>query len=378
MIIKSFTSDTVSSALKRVRTELGGDAVVLKTRQVVDQRGRNHIEITACLDNPTTAQADTALKVQPMTGQNAVTTDDLDRPAENTNPGADMQSSVLTDLTELNRKLDLLIAERTNVRSSAEKLGDELFELRRKLRASDMPEDLIEQTLSEAQLIDGDSDISERIAQQLKSTLIKRVTGDLKLNADERIAVIGPAGSGKTSVLGKLAARLKLNGQKTLSLMTLDRAKVGAIDEVQCYGELLGARVRSSSHDQVAIADEQPGVLLVDTAAFSLQQSRREELQAHLDEIRPTYRLLALSVLMSAPNLREAINQSRHFAPTHLVMTMLDLTPRWGSVLTACQAADLPLLYVSDSPSGTGRLSTPDIERIVERILNTEDRHGAA
>ena len=53
MIIKSFTGPTVAAALKLVRDEMGGDAVVLKTRvlpidetKVVTER----VEVTACID----------------------------------------------------------------------------------------------------------------------------------------------------------------------------------------------------------------------------------------------------------------------------------------------------------------------------------------
>ena len=53
MIIKSFTGPTVAAALKLVRDEMGGDAVVLKTRVlpidetiVVNER----VEVTACID----------------------------------------------------------------------------------------------------------------------------------------------------------------------------------------------------------------------------------------------------------------------------------------------------------------------------------------
>ena len=34
MIVKSFTANTVAGALKKVRGELGGDAVILKTKRL--------------------------------------------------------------------------------------------------------------------------------------------------------------------------------------------------------------------------------------------------------------------------------------------------------------------------------------------------------
>ncbi len=56
MIVKSFISDTVAGALKRARTELGGDAVILKTRRlegVSPASAGGKVEVTACVDRPT-------------------------------------------------------------------------------------------------------------------------------------------------------------------------------------------------------------------------------------------------------------------------------------------------------------------------------------
>ena len=40
MIIKSFTAESATAAMKMVRKEMGGEAIVLKTRQVVDRHNR--------------------------------------------------------------------------------------------------------------------------------------------------------------------------------------------------------------------------------------------------------------------------------------------------------------------------------------------------
>ncbi|MCH9030725.1 MAG: hypothetical protein IIB00_00490 [candidate division Zixibacteria bacterium] len=56
MIIKSFLADSIADALKMIRSDLGGKAVVLKTRALSAHesgQGRRMVEITACLDNPT-------------------------------------------------------------------------------------------------------------------------------------------------------------------------------------------------------------------------------------------------------------------------------------------------------------------------------------
>ena len=54
MIVKSFSSDTVAGALKKARTELGGDAVILKTRRLEALQAAatgDKVEVTACIDS---------------------------------------------------------------------------------------------------------------------------------------------------------------------------------------------------------------------------------------------------------------------------------------------------------------------------------------
>ncbi len=50
MIIKSFTAESIAEALKRVRTEMGGDAFVLKTRKFLNVSGLENVEVTACAE----------------------------------------------------------------------------------------------------------------------------------------------------------------------------------------------------------------------------------------------------------------------------------------------------------------------------------------
>ena len=62
MIIKSFVAESASAALKMVREEMGGDAIVLKTRQVFDRTNRPRVELTACIEKASVAQASTILR----------------------------------------------------------------------------------------------------------------------------------------------------------------------------------------------------------------------------------------------------------------------------------------------------------------------------
>ena len=374
MIIKSFTSESVSAALKRVRTELGGDAVVLKTRQIADKDGRNRVEITACLDNPTTAQAESALAPRTVT---AIADHPVVDENRDTDGGTVMQAPVHLTLTQIDRKLDQLLGRGAEEGSPADAFGDELSRLRRQLRAADVPEEIVEDIVTKVQAIDdAEADAVDVACQYIQTELDILASSTVDFQPGDRIAIIGPAGAGKTSVLGKLAARLGATGSHEVVLSTLDLSKVGSLDEIQCYADLLGVHVTDPG--QFDNEDNSEHVLLIDTEALPGTTDKLDSLASKLKSQQPTYCLLTFSCLTSSADIRATAERVRRLAPTHLVVTMLDLSARWGSVLTASRATGLPLLFVADSASGTGRLKTPDAAALTDGILGKEGRYESA
>ncbi len=93
----------------------------------------------------------------------------------------------------------------------------------------------------------------------LGATLSQRVavTGDQWLEHGGRIALVGPTGVGKTTVLAKLAVRWVLrHGSRDLALVAGDSVRIGAQDQVRALGQLLGVPVFAMDS-----LEELPGVL---------------------------------------------------------------------------------------------------------------------
>lgn len=57
MRIKSYAAETVAAALKRVRTEMGADAFLLKTRSLLNPLGFEEVEVIACAEEEKSMQA---------------------------------------------------------------------------------------------------------------------------------------------------------------------------------------------------------------------------------------------------------------------------------------------------------------------------------
>jgi len=174
--------------------------------------------------------------------------------------------------------------------------------------------------------------------------------------------VVGVNGTGKTTTIGKLAAKLK-EGGLSVTLAAGDTFRAAAIEQLQAWGERTGAPVvaKAPGADAAGLAfeaierarAENIDVVLVDTAGRL--QSRRELMDelakvvrvvGKLDETAPHDSLLVLDATVG----QNAISQAEAFAETArttgLIMTKLDGTARGGVLVALADKFDLPIHYV--------------------------------
>ena len=176
------------------------------------------------------------------------------------------------------------------------------------------------------------------------------------------ILVLGVNGAGKTTFIGKLAARFRAEGKRVL-LGAGDTFRAGAIDQLRVWAERTGAEFVGGDPggDPGAIAWQAINagitrgvdVILVDTAG------RLHTSGALMDELRKVHRVVAKR-LEGAPHEallvldgtvgQNAVQQARTFAAavpvTGLVVTKLDGTARGGIVLAVHEAIDVPVKFV--------------------------------
>jgi flagellar biosynthesis protein FlhF len=385
MIIKSFTAETMTAALKTVRQELGGEAVVLKTRQLSNGVGANTVEVTACLDTPTVAQASMALR-DVAEGPQAVTVSSSEsKPAPKsrlapetftepeTEALAKTNTSLNDRLNQIERKLNLLLHINNVADFPDTHRGEDIRSILTSMREADLPDDFAEHLMTKALASVGESgSLRTELGRLFENEMSSMVCPELKFKAGDRLLIMGPAASGKTSLMGKLAADLIKQGSDKIRLTTLDNCKVGAHDEIQSYADLLGAELTTPAREEDKKSAVDECIELVDSPALPRQSERIEELKTEIDRLNPNYRFLTISALTRPSDIEEFAKWLRPLEPTHLVLTMLDLTERWGTVVAACRATGLPLAFVIESPGGIGQALTPNARQIVASILNEE------
>ncbi|MCK4302509.1 MAG: hypothetical protein KAW91_07030, partial [candidate division Zixibacteria bacterium] len=143
-------------------------------------------------------------------------------------------------------------------------------------------------------------------------------------------------------------------------------------DELCGYAEVLGATVAESVDSGGKVEPVSDAIQLIDTPGLAADEEGRRELAGRLDQSDPGYRFAVFSSLMRSSDALAMATLMEPLAPTHIAMTMLDLTDRIGSALAVAGATGWKIALVSDSPGGIGDLKTPDPDRVARTLLRME------
>jgi fused signal recognition particle receptor len=242
-------------------------------------------------------------------------------------------------------------------------------------------------TLSEGRFEAGISpdEVKEVVAAEVEKTLAP-VAEPLVIDAAHKpfvVLVAGVNGSGKTTTIGKLAAKLRAE-RHTVMLAAGDTFRAAAIDQLKIWGERAGAPViaREAGADAAGLvfdavrAAKEGGVdvLLVDTAGRLQNRTElMEELQKvvrvmkKVDPSAPHAVLLVLDATVGQNALSQVEIFQKIAGVTGLVMTKLDGTARGGILVALAEKFKLPVHFigVGESVEDLAPFSARDFSRAI-------------
>ena len=213
-----------------------------------------------------------------------------------------------------------------------------------------------------------DQDVSEDEIKELLAAEIEReltaVARPLALPTAKPavVLVVGVNGSGKTTTIGKLAARLKAEGKRVL-IAAADTFRAAAIEQLTKWGERTGTPVvaRPPGSDPAGVAfealerarAESVDVLFIDTAG---RLQNKQALMAELEKIVRVVKKLdataphAVLLVLDATVGQNALSQVEAFAKTAgvtgLVIAKLDGTAKGGILVALAGRFGLPVHFV--------------------------------
>ena len=186
----------------------------------------------------------------------------------------------------------------------------------------------------------------------------------------EIVTFVGPTGVGKTTTLAKLAGHFALREGRRIGIITVDNYRVGAVEQVRNYADILEVPMRTASTanelrnaiDDLADVD----MILIDTAGKSPSDgSKLNELRDILQVAGSDHILLVLSLAGGASMLPKIAKSFGNMLPTSLVLTKLDELVTCGGLLSVARQIPLPISYISTGqdvpahfePANAGRLA---------------------
>jgi fused signal recognition particle receptor len=207
-------------------------------------------------------------------------------------------------------------------------------------------------------------EIKEVVAREVEKALAG-VAHPLNIDPAKRpfvILVAGVNGSGKTTTIGKLAARLRREG-RTVMLAAGDTFRAAAIDQLKIWANRSGAAFTAGepgvdpaglAFDALAAARARNiDVLLIDTAG---RLQNRSELMGELqkivrvikkvDDSAPHAVLLVLDATVGQNALSQVEIFKKDIGVTGLAMTKLDGTARGGILVAIATKFQMPVHYL--------------------------------
>jgi fused signal recognition particle receptor len=207
-------------------------------------------------------------------------------------------------------------------------------------------------------------DVKTVVAAEVEKVLVP-VAKPLSIDRTHQpfvILVVGVNGSGKTTTIGKLAAKFSAEGRKVM-LAAGDTFRAAAIEQLKIWGDrtkspvIAGAQGSDSAslafNALTAAREGKLDVLLVDTAG---RLQNKAELMNELEKVvrvvkkvdasAPHAVLLVLDATVGQNALSQVEAFQRTAGVTGLVMTKLDGTARGGILVALAEKYKLPVHYI--------------------------------
>jgi fused signal recognition particle receptor len=256
---------------------------------------------------------------------------------------------------------------------------DELFTVRKRLDDSVLEEleerlitadigvqttiTLIERISKKAAHISDAGELKSFLKEQIRELLIPREQPEKPASGKPLvIMVIGVNGVGKTTTIGKIAAKMRADNKKVI-IGAADTFRAAAIEQLTIWAEKAGAEIvkHKDNADPAAVAFDtveaavarEADVVLIDTAG------RLHTKINLMEELKKIKRTIAKKIpegpheillVLDATTGQNALSQAQMFndalGVTGIALTKLDGTAKGGIVISICHTLNIPLQYI--------------------------------
>lgn len=408
MQVKRFFAADMRQAMNRVKEELGADASILSTRKVA-----GGIELTAALDynlqslparaNPALeaelrktkehimqAQASMSLREEVagtkrdrqlfdkvMAHSTAIHQPAVAQYSSASQPSVDQQelAQMRSELLGLRELLEMQLG--TIAWGSVQHQQPKQAELWKRLQKMGLPAELVGNLMQKV--------ASETDQRQAWRMVLAHLAHELDTPAKDPlqhggvIALVGPAGMGKTTTLAKLAARYVLeHGAQNVAIVSMDSFRIGAQEQLKTLGRILNVSVShvevGQSLEQALLPLQKKRLVLIDTAGLPAQDPM---LAMQLDSLAArgiqAKNYLVLAATSQAQVLKAAWHAYKRCGLAGCIITKLDEAVSMGEALGMAICHNLAVAYTTDGPRIPDDIQASRSHQLVSRAVRMQN-----
>ncbi|PUA29690.1 MAG: flagellar biosynthesis protein FlhF [Cellvibrio sp. 79] len=187
-------------------------------------------------------------------------------------------------------------------------------------------------------------------------------------------AFVGPTGVGKTTTIGKLAARYVLqHGADKVALITTDTYRIAAHDQLRSLARILRVPVRvvdeANPLDTVLRSLRHCSLVLIDTAGFRHGDPHLKAQLKALAEQQQVKTYLVMSCNSQAQMLKASIHAYGAARLQGCVLTKLDETASMGEALGVVMQNRLPIAYTTDGQDIPKNIEVARAHQLVSKAV---------
>jgi flagellar biosynthesis protein FlhF len=285
------------------------------------------------------------------------------------------QNSQLSELQAEIADMRMLLEQQLDRLSGQQTIANDspiLASVARRLERLSLPKDVVAKVINACtktkSLSDAWPDALANLAHQLP------INGRDVVDQGGIFAFVGPTGSGKTTTIGKLAARYVLqHGADKVALITTDTYRIAAHDQLRSLARILRVPVRvvdeANPLDTVLRSLRHCSLVLIDTAGFRHGDPHlKAQLKALADQQQvKTY--LVMSSNSQAQMLKASVHAYGAARLQGCILTKLDETASMGEALGVVMQSRLPIAYTTDGQDIPKNLDVARAHQLVAKAV---------
>lgn len=401
MKLKTFSAPTYSEALKKVKEEVGDDAVIVTTKEIkkksLTSPGLYEIVVAVEDNNLKKEEKQEVLEdVMLKLSSAAKEITSISKEVEPTQKRAVTFQKKNEELKELKEKV-------IQISDTLKFLQATMWDMVNKKEEIEVPPEFSEiYALSRASGID-DKHLDEIMRLTIKympfkmrkkretikryfHTLLKkmipvRVEREIKPPHKKIMMFVGPTGVGKTTTIAKLAARYayKLSKRHKVGIITLDTYRIGAVEQLMTYAKMMKLPIETVV-DPVDFSEALDSLrhneyILIDTVGSSQYDKEKiEKIQSFLkvDTFAEINVNLVLSAVTKYNDLLDIYKNYSVLPIDTFVFTKLDETKTYGNVFSLLIETKKPVSYFSIGQEVPDDLMEAGADYLLKGILDKE------